>query len=198
MSYFLLRKFLVVASALVYEAGALLNARRVRKKIGRLPNLTPRSVLEKWLWLGWAVIVAGWFLQAALLGEEGSWVFRRLTGFGAVAPGAVLIILGLAGTWWSYAAMDVSWRMAVDPGETTKLVHDGPYRWVRHPIYLLQVVIQAGFFLLLPTVFSIGLLFIHLVCVHFKMADEEKYLSAAHGARYEEYRKRTGKWLPRL
>ena len=56
----LLRKAFVSGSALIYWAGVLIQARRVRKKIGRSPNLTPRSAKERMLWLGWLLVVATW------------------------------------------------------------------------------------------------------------------------------------------
>ena len=74
----------------------------------------------------------------------------------------------------------------------------GPYRWVRHPIYLLQIVMLAGAALLLPTLVSLAALATHFVCVRLKAMDEEKYLTRVHGAVYREYMARAGSLCPRL
>src|SRR5262249_13606101 len=72
----------------------------------------------------------------------------------------------------------------------------GPFRFVRHPIYLFQIVMLAALALLLPTGLSLIAVAIHLVCVVVKVADEETFLLATHGAEYRGYRSRTGKLLP--
>jgi protein-S-isoprenylcysteine O-methyltransferase Ste14 len=108
-----------------------------------------------------------------------------------------MIAAGYAGTLWCYAAMGDAWRMGVNHTETTTLVTRGPYRRVRHPIYLFQIVILLGVALLLPTVLSLVILGVHLLCVLVKAADEESYLLTAHGQTYRDYFVRTGKLFPK-
>ena len=36
---------------------------RVRRRIGRSPNVEPRGVRERWLWLGWMLVVVVWVGQ---------------------------------------------------------------------------------------------------------------------------------------
>jgi protein-S-isoprenylcysteine O-methyltransferase Ste14 len=69
---------------------------------------------------------------------------------------------------------------------------------VRHPIYLFQVVMLAGAFLVLPTPLSLVIVFIHLGCVLLKAADEESYLQTVHGKEYGHYAQRTGRLFPRF
>jgi hypothetical protein len=68
-----------------------------------------------------------------------------------LALGLALLVLGYAGTLWAYAAMGDTWRIGINRNEKTTLVNRGPYRLVRHPIYLFQSVMLAGAALLLPT-----------------------------------------------
>jgi protein-S-isoprenylcysteine O-methyltransferase Ste14 len=197
-----LRRIIVSASGLIYWGGVLIQGRRVRKKIGHSPNLKPRGPKEKALWLGWFVVIAVWIGQPFLTGgdapKSGLEFFpARLSPAGLIA-GLVLVTSGYAGTLWCYAAMGDAWRIGVNAKEKTTLVNRGPYRRVRHPIYLFQIVMLAGAALLLPTPASIGILAFHCVCVLIKAADEEKYLTTVHGDAYRDYVSVTGRLFPRF
>ena len=87
--------------------------------------------------------------------------------------------------------------MGVNRTEKTVLVTRGPYRVVRHPIYLFQIVMLVGAALLLPTALSGAMLVLHAVCVRAKAAAEETYLRTVHGEAYQSYLGRTGRLFPR-
>jgi protein-S-isoprenylcysteine O-methyltransferase Ste14 len=196
-----LRRAVVGVSGLVYWAGVWVQARRVRKKIRRSPNLKPREARERALWLGWLLVVLVWIGQPLMgPGPQGSVAVRFLLEQSDAAwwaTGLLFMALGYAGTLWCYIAMGDTWRIGIDQRERTRLVCHGPYRWVRHPIYAFQVVILAGAALLLPTPLSLGALALHYLCVRLKAADEERHLGAVHGSAYQGYRAQTGRLLPR-
>jgi protein-S-isoprenylcysteine O-methyltransferase Ste14 len=196
-----LRRMAVCASGLIYWGGVLVQARRIRKRIGRSPNLKPRGAKEQALWVGWFVVILAWIGQPFLVGttvvKPGLASWPGLLHPASLLAGLVLVVLGYAGTLWTYAAMGDTWRIGVDPKERTALVSRGPYRWVRHPIYLFQIVMLAGAALLLPTVVSFATLAAHWTCVLIKAGDEERYLTMVHGAAYRDYLSRTGRLFPR-
>ena len=198
----LMRKAVVAGSGLVYWAGVLVQAQRVRKQIGRSPNMTPRGTRERVLWFGWLLVIAVWIGQPFFVGVERAGVFVRLCPTLVQAIGLIfgfaLVVAGYAGTLWCYAIMGSSWRIGVNQQEKNVLVTTGPFARVRHPIYALQVVMLAGAALLLPTVCSGVLLAFHLICVWLKAADEEAYLLTVHGEKYREHIARTGRLFPKL
>jgi protein-S-isoprenylcysteine O-methyltransferase Ste14 len=112
--------------------------------------------------------------------------------------GIVLVVAGYAGTLWCYAAMGNLWRIGIDRQEKNSLVTRGPYRAVRHPIYLFQIVMLAGALFLLPTALSLMILIIHFFCALVKAFDEESYLVTVHGQEYRDYLSRTGGLFPKL
>ena len=198
-----LRQAAVLASALVYWTGVFVQARRVRKLIGRSANLKPRTSREKLLWIGWFLVIAAWLGQPILIAcGLGAPRLRPLTpallNASSLAVGIALIVLGYTGTLWCYSIMGNAWRIGIDQKEKTSLVTEGPFRIVRHPIYLFQIVILLGVFLLLPTALSLLILIVHFVCVSVKALDEESYLLRVHGEQYRNYLSRTGKFFPRL
>jgi protein-S-isoprenylcysteine O-methyltransferase Ste14 len=194
-----LRRVVVSGFAFIYWAGVLIQARRVRKKIRRSPNLKPRGTKEKVLWLGWLLVIVIWMTQSLLIGKvPGSQFIDALLSRTGLVAGAFLTVAGYASTLWCYAAMGDAWRIGINTGERNPLVSRGPYRFVRHPIYLFQIVMLAGGVLLLPTILSCVILLIHLLCVLIKAMDEESYLLSVHGQPYRDYLARTGRLVPRL
>ena len=196
-----LRMGLVIGSVLMYWAGVFIQVHRVRKHIGRSPNVRPRGWKERVLWLGWLLVVAGWFTQPFVIGKVNHPLFSLISflinpiGF---LLGLLLMVGGYAGTRWCYAALGDAWRMGVSRREKAALITHGPYRYVRHPIYLFQIMMLVGAILLLPTPLSFILLFVHLLCVFAKAADEEIYLLHVHGIEYQAYLSSTGRLLPRM
>ena len=187
-----MKQWLPLASAVIYWGGVILRAWQVKGHIGRSPNLLPRSTQEKFLWLGWALVVTAW--------AGASHFHTRIFFDGpvSVSAGALLVLAGLAGTYWSHSFLGDSWRIGVKEGEKTPLITHGPYRWVRHPLYLFQVLILLGVFLIAPSWVTLSGLVLHRLLVAFKMRDEEKHLERLHGPIYKEYSQRTGALWPKV
>jgi protein-S-isoprenylcysteine O-methyltransferase Ste14 len=196
-----LRKGIVVGSALIYWAGVFLQVRRVRRHIGRSPNVHPRGLKEKLLWLGWVFVFVGWIGQPFLVNRTRHPLFLLIMPLvhpAELGLGLLLVAGGYLGTLWCYSALGMAWRMGVSRREKAGLVSHGPYRYVRHPIYLFQVIMFVGSILLLPTAYSLVLLAVLLACVILKSHDEEAYLLDLHGSDYRDYLSKTGRFFPRL
>jgi protein-S-isoprenylcysteine O-methyltransferase Ste14 len=197
-----LNRAVVFGSAVVYWAGVWIHARRVRRRTGRSTNTRPRGLKERLLWAGWIFVVVAWlalpFLSAGGTGLPGTVIMLSLVHPVGRALGLIMMAAGYACTLWCYVAMGNAWRMGVNRTEKTDLVTRGPYRLVRHPIYLCQVVMVAAIAILLPSALSLIILVIHLLCVSIKAADEESHLRTLLGQSYEAYCAHTGRWLPPL
>ncbi|HXX53112.1 MAG TPA: isoprenylcysteine carboxylmethyltransferase family protein, partial [Thermodesulfovibrionales bacterium] len=147
------------------------------------------------------IVIAGWIGQPLIMRtSRGGALFSLASVF--VGPpslfcGALVALCGHLGTLWCYSALGDSWRIGVMRDEKTTLVTHGPYRLVRHPIYLFQFMILVGMLVLLPSLFSILILFIHFICVILKSFDEERHLAAIHDCKYHDYLLRTGGFFPR-
>jgi protein-S-isoprenylcysteine O-methyltransferase Ste14 len=198
----LLNRILVVASVAAYWVGVVIQARRVRRGIGRSPNVKPRGSKEKLLWAGWTLVVSAWIGLPFAVGKEASWsafrVIPALCGPYGLFPGILLLVAGYGGTLWCYAAMGNMWRMGVNRNEKTMLVEHGPFKFVRHPIYILQTVMLIGAAALLPAPVWVLIIGIHFLCIFTKATDEENHLRTTHGQNYEDYVSRTGRFLPKL
>ena len=196
------RRLVASASGVVYWVGVLVQARRVRRHIGRSPNLKPHGTKERLLWFGWMLVGLMWIVAPWLCGPEerlpGASFIPVLTFPAGVGVGVAAIVAGYAGTLWCYSAMGDTWRIGVNRNEKTSLITNGPYRKIRHPIYSFQLLMLLGVCVLLPSPLFLATLAFHFVCVILKARDEEAYLTSVHGAVYREYTPRTGRLLPRI
>jgi protein-S-isoprenylcysteine O-methyltransferase Ste14 len=96
--------------------------------------------------------------------------------------------------WALYSLTYLGRRFSIVP-EARGLVTSGPYRFVRHPIYLGEIV--AGFGLVLPTFFSLHLLVfaIFLGAQALRTYFEERVLRTTY-PQYEAYVRHTRRLIP--
>ena len=88
-------------------------------------------------------------------------------------------------------------RTGLLPGQsTTRLLTSGPYRLSRNPLYVGLLVLYAGCALVADSVLALLLLPVAWAGLHWgAVLPEERYLTAALGAPYEEYRGQVRRWL---
>jgi protein-S-isoprenylcysteine O-methyltransferase Ste14 len=78
------------------------------------------------------------------------------------------------------------------------VVDSGPFRYVRHPLYLAALLGYLGTAISSLSIFSFALLIPIFVFYSYIAGYEEKLLEARFGEAYRDYERRTGKWLPRV
>jgi protein-S-isoprenylcysteine O-methyltransferase Ste14 len=195
------RRAVVCAGALIYWGGVYVQGRRIRKRIGRSPNLKPRDTRERRLWAGWMLVILAWIAQPLLVGSKvelpGLRIHPQCLHPAGLIGGIVFTVAGYASTIWCYVIMGNAWRIGINRKEKNELVTAGPYRRIRHPIYAFQSLMLAGAVLLLPTICSVAVLLLHLICVITKARDEEAYLLGVHGDAYREFMTKTGRLFPK-
>jgi len=78
------------------------------------------------------------------------------------------------------------------------VVDTGPFRYVRHPLYLAALLGYVGTAISSLSLFSIALLIPIFIFYNYIANYEEKLLETKFGEAYREYERKTGKWLPRI
>ena len=76
-------------------------------------------------------------------------------------------------------------RLGMQPGH--RLVTSGPYRVVRHPGYLSQIMCMTGIGLALSSLVGLGLAVFVLPLFVYRMGEEETMLLAEFGEEYQAY-----------
>jgi protein-S-isoprenylcysteine O-methyltransferase Ste14 len=195
---------LLVATIWAYWFGVGLMVARVRRETHTLGGLVPEQRLEQYLWLLWVPLVIGWIAlpYVALMHPHSPWavpMFRQpAPAYGALRWIAVALALaGLMLTSRCWSRMGRHWRMAVSDAGREELITDGPFRFVRHPIYALQRLMMVCTFVVMPTWPVLGLAVLHIVLTQIKARTEETHLLAIHAEAYRAYASRTRRFCPR-
>ncbi len=113
--------------------------------------------------------------------------------------GAVIAAVGIIATLAAQAQMGASWRVGVDPTERTGLVTTGIFGWVRNPIFTAMLLAAVGFALLVGNAVALVALVALVLAIEVQVrAVEEPYLRGVHGAAFDRYLERTGRFVPGL
>lgn len=77
-----------------------------------------------------------------------------------------------------------------------RIVTDGPYAYVRNPMYLGHLIFMLGVALTLRSWLALALFAFHAVWVHRRVLADEARLTALFGSEYTDYQARVKRWLP--
>ncbi|HUA01239.1 MAG TPA: isoprenylcysteine carboxylmethyltransferase family protein [Candidatus Aquilonibacter sp.] len=112
--------------------------------------------------------------------------------------GAALTWAGVAFAIWARNHIGRYWSASVALKADHELIRTGPYSRIRHPIYTGVLLAIAGTALAIGRYRGIVAFLIILVGFIWKSKREETLLAGQFGAAFEEHRRHTGFFLPRL
>jgi protein-S-isoprenylcysteine O-methyltransferase Ste14 len=126
-------------------------------------------------------------------------IFARPTT-GSMLLGALLVIFGEAIRFWGVSIAGSETRTTGGVGGTY-LITNGPFAYVRNPLYLGNILMYAGIGLMSRALFP-WLVLVAVAWFYLQysliVAREEEFLSEKFGGAYEEYSKNVGRFFPRL
>ncbi|MHA7879065.1 MAG: methyltransferase family protein [Saccharospirillum sp.] len=105
----------------------------------------------------------------------------------------LLVSFGLVGYVHSYMRQD--WRSGIDPEKRQPLLTQGPFARSRNPLFLAIMLGQFGFFLALPSLFSLVCLIAGVAVLIGQSYREEAALGQTYGETYLAYRQRVPRWM---
>jgi protein-S-isoprenylcysteine O-methyltransferase Ste14 len=113
--------------------------------------------------------------------------------------GALMLAIGISLLWSAHHFLGKSFHSLVVTKEGQVLVENGPYKWVRHPIYTAYFLNYIGGGLLASNwvltfipVLGFGLM------IYLRLGEEETAMIDEFGDEYRQYMKRTGRFLPKI
>jgi protein-S-isoprenylcysteine O-methyltransferase Ste14 len=115
----------------------------------------------------------------------------------ALLAGAILAVPALALFGWVLYALGRNFSMTLTIKDAQTLVTNGPYQFVRHPMYTSFLLLWLVFFLLTGNWFigATGIGSFVLVML-LRTPREERMMLERFGDEYVSYMKRTGRYLP--
>ena len=173
-----------ISWALIWIGTAIIFRPEKRDSSSPQPRRRPRQ-------LGFRLLVAGGIILAIRTHHVG----RTPLGHGIGWVGVVFSVVGIGVATWARVCLGRSWGMPMTVRAKPRLVRNGPYRFVRHPIYsgLLVALIGSaiatgsGF---LPAAIGSGAYFVLSLRV------EEADMAASFPDEYPEYSKHTKRLIP--
>jgi protein-S-isoprenylcysteine O-methyltransferase Ste14 len=124
-------------------------------------------------------------LWSTLLGEKGD------PHFGVLHLASYLFLA------WGFILLSSAWNVLYHAQRQHTLATTGPYAVIRHPQYVAFVLILLGFLLQWPTLLTLVMFPILLIMYGRLALTEETEMRAQFGEEFEQYVRRTPRFLPR-
>jgi len=160
-------------------------ARRRRDATGLVANATDVRLVR----------VQHRVFYTVLLAAPVEWWWRGRPAAWTQLLGAAVFLAGVVGYRVVGAALGDQLSPLVAPREPARLIDDGPYRRVRHPMYVAELTIATGAPLTLGARVSLLLALAFAAVVVYRMAVEERALRARI-PEYAAYAARTYRLIP--
>ena len=110
--------------------------------------------------------------------------------------GTGLICTGLI--YWLFSSLGSGITPTSATRKEHQLVMQGPYRWVRHPLYTVGSALFISFGMMADNWFIALLGILAFIAMALRTPKEEANLIEKFGDEYRQYMKRTGRFLPKL
>jgi protein-S-isoprenylcysteine O-methyltransferase Ste14 len=113
--------------------------------------------------------------------------------------GGSTMVAAIGLLWWTHLALGTNWSGILEIYKRHTLVTRGPYRRVRHPMYLGFFIFGVGLLLLTANAL-VGASYLGAATwMYLVRAPAEEEMMVEHfGDAYRDYMERTGRLLPRL
>jgi len=112
--------------------------------------------------------------------------------------GVAIGILCVLGIYWLFSSIGSGITPTSATRKEHKLVTNGIYRYVRHPLYTIGSAMFVAFGMMADSWFIAALGILTFILMAIRTPKEEANLIEKFGDEYREYMKRTGRFLPKL
>src|SRR6202451_3093227 len=120
-------------------------------------------------------------------------------GTGPLVAGVICLVIGLWLFYRSHADLGTNWSITLEVREKHRLITQGVYRWVRHPMYSALTLYSVGQALVIPNwVAGLTNLIVFAILLALRVGAEERMMAQQFGNEYAAYTERTKRLIPRV
>jgi protein-S-isoprenylcysteine O-methyltransferase Ste14 len=113
--------------------------------------------------------------------------------------GVVVFIFAILVLWRSHKDLGSNWTMTIGLREDHKLITDGIFKYIRHPMYAAHIFWAMAQILLLHNWFAAYPFLITSVTLYLiRYRSEEKMMIEKFGNEYNQYMAKTGRIFPKI
>ena len=113
--------------------------------------------------------------------------------------GIAFSIISLPYFWWIHKTLGQNWSPSLEIRKGHELINKGPYKSIRHPMYLQILIWTIAQALIASNLIASSFGIIAWIFLYFiRVPKEEKMMKEIFGDEYIDYMKRTGKIFPKL
>ena len=168
-----------------------INDKYGKTRLGKILGIILSLILLLWI----VIIVVyffiydslNWFWKIVLLDND----FVKIFAIAIMIAGLLLNVSFIR-------TVGKSIKKGVSSDEKPQLITTGIYNYIRHPAYTAIILSYLGTFLIIPNVLMLIFLLGGSFVIYEHSREEEKSLMKIYGEEYETYKKRVGKFLPKL
>ena len=119
-----------------------------------------------------------------------------LAGDSTRVVGIVLVVAFLLWNGWALSVMAANRTSILPGGATTAVLHKGPFRLSRNPLYIGLIALDVGLALLAGSLWALWSVPVGIEALTWgAIRPEERYLAGKFGAEYAAYSARVRRWL---
>lgn len=107
-------------------------------------------------------------------------------------------IFCIFGIYWLFSSIGSGITPTSATRKEHKLVTDGIYRFIRHPLYTIGASFYISFGLMADNLFIMAMGVLAFIAMAIRTPKEEANLIEKFGDEYRDYMKRTGRYFPKL
>jgi protein-S-isoprenylcysteine O-methyltransferase Ste14 len=116
-----------------------------------------------------------------------------------LAAGVACLAIGLWLFYRSHADLGTNWSITLEVREGHRLVTQGVYHRVRHPMYSALLLYSLGQALVIPNwVAGLSNLVAFVILLAFRVGPEERMMAQQFGNEYAQYAARTSRLIPHV
>ena len=141
----------------------------------------------------------GFFVPLIWVASPAFWFAEYQLRASPLVAGVMCLVISLWLFYRSHADLGTNWSITLEVREGHRLITQGVYRGVRHPMYSALLLYSIGQALVIPNwVGGLSNLVAFVILLALRVGPEERMMAQQFGNEYAQYAARTSRLIPHV